>query len=320
MLLNKFNQVSRCSDVFQFVRHDGYIKTLFIKKLKRLLNESSQLISVFGCNTEFYYQFLPHVNTKIKRIDLTHAFSAPDYGLEQFSIPFVGNLDYRVVINTKTKKDFEQQYLEHTISKERLDHIICIPNGIDIETNSIHRNETSDLTVGFFGRWSKEKRPQLFLEVAKHLGDQNRTVNFKMAGTALEPHKAHIENSNVEYLGELSEKSAISDFYKSIDILVITSYREGFPLVIMEAMSYGVIVMATNVGSISEHIKTNENGMLITETDPDQIVRTIAEKIVVLSNDSELKKELHSNALDYAKSNFGIRQFNKVYRTLLTNE
>lgn len=318
-LLDHFKLACDCSVIFKFIRHNGYIKTLFIKKLSKLLNNSAQLQSVFGCNTEFFYEVLPHLHSEIKRIDLTHAFSTPDYGIEQFSLSYVDYLDQRVVINNKTKDDFISQYQVQGVNTSENDKLVCIPNGIAIQETLCNTLETSNVTVGFFGRWSKEKRPELFLEIAKEVKQHDMTIKFKMAGTSLETHKKEIEDSDIEYLGELLEQKVISDFYKSLDVLVLTSYREGFPLVIMEAMSYGVIVMATNVGSISDHVKTNENGFLISETDPDQIVESISEKIVALSKDSEQRKKMHTAAYSYAKSNFGIDQFNKAYLKLLIN-
>lgn len=318
--LKDFERMSICNTVFEFVRHNGYIKTLFIKKLARILNRSHILNTVFGCNTEFYYELLPYLNSEIKKIDLTHAFSKPDYGVEQFSLSYIQYLDQRVVINNKTKADFISEYDTYAIDKSEANKLICIPNGIAIQETVTSRANSKDLTIGFFGRWSKEKRPELFLDIAKQLSQKDKSITFEMAGTALENHKQTIQKSHVICLGELSKTEDISNFYKNIDVLVVTSYREGFPLVIMEAMSYGVIVISTDVGSIEEHIKSNDNGFLISESDPEQIIRSISEKIVVLSQDSELRKTLHANALAYARANFRIEEFNKAYQKLLIHE
>ena len=53
------------------------------------------------------------------------------------------------------------------------------------------------------------------------------------------------------------------DFYSSADILCLPSIHEGFPLSIVEALSSGLIIVASKTGGIPEVIKEDENGFLI---------------------------------------------------------
>ncbi len=51
------------------------------------------------------------------------------------------------------------------------------------------------------------------------------------------------------------------------DLFILPSYNEGLPLSILEAISYGIPIISTNVGSINEAVKNGENGYLITPGD-----------------------------------------------------
>ena len=63
------------------------------------------------------------------------------------------------------------------------------------------------------------------------------------------------------------------------DILLMTSLFEGFPLIIMEAMSKGVVPITTAVDGICDHITSGYNGLLINEIDEEKIVEEGVRKI-----------------------------------------
>ena len=48
------------------------------------------------------------------------------------------------------------------------------------------------------------------------------------------------------------------------DVLILPSYNEGLPMAILEAMSYGLAIVSTDVGSINEAVNNGLNGMYIT--------------------------------------------------------
>jgi glycosyltransferase involved in cell wall biosynthesis len=56
--------------------------------------------------------------------------------------------------------------------------------------------------------------------------------------------------------------------YSGLDVVVLSSYTEGFPKVILEALSYGKPVIATEVGGVPEIIRQNKTGLLIPPGSP----------------------------------------------------
>jgi glycosyltransferase involved in cell wall biosynthesis len=74
----------------------------------------------------------------------------------------------------------------------------------------------------------------------------------------------------VEFLGwvDNEKKSAV---FNNSDVFVLPSYAEGLPISILEAMSYGKAIIATDVGGVSEIVRENENGILIEPGNQQQI-------------------------------------------------
>ena len=70
---------------------------------------------------------------------------------------------------------------------------------------------------------------------------------------------------NIEYVGSVSD-DAKSNFFNNIDILIIPSKNEAEPLIILEALSYGVPIIANSIGCIPQMLNT-KCGFLIHSTD-----------------------------------------------------
>ncbi|GAF77529.1 unnamed protein product, partial [marine sediment metagenome] len=85
------------------------------------------------------------------------------------------------------------------------------------------------------------------------------------------------------------------------DLLGLTSYVEGFPNVILEAMASKVPCIASDVGEIKHIIK--DNGLIINAGDINSIAKNI-ENFYFLSEDK--RKQLKENAYKHIRNNFDI--------------
>ncbi len=134
-----------------------------------------------------------------------------------------------------------------------------------------HPNKFRLLSVAFI---SERKRVDLIAEAVSNLAKQENEIEFEWIhiGDGDENIKGRINNlindlpSNYKctFTGSLPNKEVLK-FYKEnedIDAFINVSSSEGKPVSIMEAQSYGIPVIATNVGGVSE-IVNNENGVLL---------------------------------------------------------
>lgn len=315
-----FFDYSSSNQIDKEFKDNGYCFLITTAKRKNYAFKLIQFVSaifpvtLFGCNSCLFYNFVSRLNGKCTAIDLTHAFSFPQNGMEIASLPYIDLLDKRIVINSKTFEDYKQLYLRNNINQEFLKRISIIPNGIEIKEfnqNKIN-SRWKNFTIGYVGRNSPEKRPELFFDIVN-----NTKVKAKIIGDDFALFKK--EFPNVIYFENCNDKELIREQFSEISLLIVTSSREGFPLVIMEAMELGIPVLATNVGSISEHLVDYKNGF-IGSIEKEVFLNFASTTIFKLIEDKELYLNLSINARHHAENNFAIEKFNSNYRKLFNDK
>jgi glycosyltransferase involved in cell wall biosynthesis len=115
------------------------------------------------------------------------------------------------------------------------------------------------------------------------------------------PMSKRIKRANVTYHGILKDAALIKDIMDQSDVLLVPSHSEGMPNVILEGMSRGLAVIATNVGAVRALVN-NENGYLIEALDEAQL-RSAIEKAVAAGHQDAFEKGSH--ALQMLNDRFG---------------
>jgi glycosyltransferase involved in cell wall biosynthesis len=100
--------------------------------------------------------------------------------------------------------------------------------------------------------------------------------------------------------------------YKTIDILVQSSLGEGLPMTLLEAMSLGKPIIATDVGATSELIHNNETGLLI----PRGSSADLAAALRTLLKDESLRKRCGENARRVVGVDFSLEKMLSSYRMI----
>lgn len=144
--------------------------------------------------------------------------------------------------------------------------------------------------VGTIANFYPAKGLAYLLETASQLKDR-RDLIFLVIGDG--PDKKYLENliqkknlkNKVFLLGRLENAS---QYLSAFDIFLLPSVKEGFPWVVLEAMSAKLPIIATAVGAIPELIEDGQNGLLVEPAHPKQIT----EKIRWLLENDRLKQEL----------------------------
>ena len=103
-------------------------------------------------------------------------------------------------------------------------------------------------------------------------------------------------NLPVTLFGYAKDSKEIAELINRSKLLVMTSYNEGGPRVVVEAMACGVPVLATPVGIVPDLLKNNQGGEIIAWDEED-----IAKKARALLNDSERYNKLSNEAVEIAK-------------------
>ncbi len=111
--------------------------------------------------------------------------------------------------------------------------------------------------LAFVGRLSDEKGPDQFCEISVGLEQFKRIIygDGPMSETLKKQYA-----SRIHFAGYVKD---IASRWDEIDLLCITSRKEGLPLVAIEAMSRGVVVIAFNVGGLPSLIRNGQNGFIV---------------------------------------------------------
>jgi len=140
-------------------------------------------------------------------------------------------------------------------------------------------NERKNI-VGFIGRLVKEKGILEFIEAIPQVLKKNREVNFLIAGNG--PLKTEIEklldqkelSDKVKIIGWIPHDK-IPDYLNKLNLLVLPTYTEGFPTIILEAMACGTPVLSTSSGGIFDIINDMESGFIMKNNSPSCISKNI---------------------------------------------
>lgn len=131
---------------------------------------------------------------------------------------------------------------------------------------------SNKLTFGFLGRFGEEKG---ILELLSVMGNLENTLIIAGDGPLLNKVNNHCDkNQNLNYIGKLS-KEEVADFFEKIDVLIISSYEEAGPLVGIESMAAGKLVISTKVGATEDRLANTDNQFWFDINDPKSLVNTI---------------------------------------------
>ncbi len=174
-------------------------------------------------------------------------------------------------------------------------------------------------TIAYVGRLAPEKRIDNFLQCCKLILDTDKNVNILIVGSGDEEKnlKSLAKQLNIDkevnFIGFISP---IDIVYASIDILLLTSDTEGTPRCVLEAMSYGVPVVATNVGGLHEIID-GKNGKLVDKGD----FKTMSDTVIDLLNNNDEMTMISENARKTIEEKFRIedmqQKIDQVYKDII---
>ena len=161
----------------------------------------------------------------------------------------------------------------------------------------------------FIGRLTRAKGIDILLKAVKILKEKYGK-NLKIAIVGGGPLKENLNNLAVE-LGVNEEvrflgvRKDIGRLMESSNIFILSSRWEGLPMVVLEAMSRGMSIVATKVGGIAEVIENGKEGILISPENPETLAQTIDD----LLENEELQKKLRQAAYKKVKEKYSIETY-----------
>lgn len=181
---------------------------------------------------------------------------------------------------------------------------------IDLEL----KNNT--ITYGYLGRFGKEKGILELLDIF-----ESSTTSIVIAGDG--PYLNEVlyfcnMNKKSTYMGKLTT-SEIPSFFKKIDVLIIPSFEEAGPLVGIEAMAAGKLIVSTKVGATQERLENTANQFWFNINEPESLHGVLRE-IESLSKETiyNIKKEVRDKYLLKYSNETIFTQYSKVVSECIT--
>ena len=307
-----------------------------IKKLIDLLREEKiDIIHSQGARADFYSRVATKLARQKTKIVNTVAVLVEKYNvgilrkriycsLDGFTERYT---DKFIVVSDALKKSL---IITHCIPKQK---VVKIYNGVRVQEYRIHdcdksyRKTKKELgihnevfVIGAIGRlvWGKgfEYLIEAIPEIVRHMPD----ARFLLVGDG--PRKQRLEalseelrvRDNVIFAGFRSD---IKEILSAIDILVIPSLLEGFPMITLEAMAMAKPIVATNIDGITEQITDEVNGILVPPKNP----AALAIAIIELFRNKERAQKLGLSARKKVEQEFSVEKMvaetERVYLSIM---
>lgn len=219
-------------------------------------------------------------------------------------------------------------YLENKINLPK-DKVVLINNGVVIpnidNSETIKRSKEKhqilddEIVIGSVGRMNSDahKRFSDLIEAFSILAQKNTKVKLVLVGDG--PEKENYQklavtlgiSDRVVFTGYQNQ---IGTYYSIFDIFCLVSAYEAFGLVLVEAMLHKLPVIATNVGGMQFIVDDNKTGFLVNKFD----VNAIYEKLHILSDDADLRKQFGQNGYTKALQNYTEERYVKEIEDLYT--
>ena len=199
--------------------------------------------------------------------------------------------------------------------------IVIQPNGISIPKVEFSVDIAGIPRIVFCGRLFQTKGIDLFLAIVKRCHSENLRALFEVYGPdggELSKILHCIDSSNLttylKYMGSL-EPHAVQETLAKVDILVLPSNYDPYPMVVLEALSVGTRVVISNVCGQAEILKEFDSRFVPSELTEESFYLSIKSML-----DEPKNSDSRAKILEFCSEKFGISelylQINRIYSEL----
>jgi glycosyltransferase involved in cell wall biosynthesis len=188
--------------------------------------------------------------------------------------------------------------------------------GVDPDSFEVKRHKGRGGQLLFVGRLAAMKGLPILLEVLAKL----EGVTLDVAGDG--PDRQLLEenvralniSSRVRFHGHQSQRQ-VRELLKEADLFVMSSFAEGVPVVLMEAMAAGVPVVATRIAGVPELVRDGYSGLLVAPGDANEMANAVDR----LLGDAELRNRFAAAARRDIEREFNIQTESRWLAAILSS-
>jgi glycosyltransferase involved in cell wall biosynthesis len=163
------------------------------------------------------------------------------------------------------------------------------------------------LVIGGVFRLYPEKRPLLWIEVARHVSRFHPKAWFVMVGQGILKQEIEQAARRFGIADRLLLPGVVNNVLpvmRAFDLFLLTSFGEGLPNVVLEAQSAGLPVVATRAGGVVEAMEPGITGWVVDPPDP----MRLAERVTWLLSSPDVMARARAEGPALIRSRFGMRR------------
>ena len=286
----------------------------------------------------YYYIYKIAEFLKKNKVDVlqTHMFWANLYGViagKLAGIPVIVTTEHGKNLWKKKRHYLIEKYLISFFADKRIcvskdilrirknnneipaDKLVNISNGINMPESYTPHKRSEKVILGSIGRFIEAKDFSTLIKACLML--KQKKVDYHLFilgdGALRRSLETLIKESGLsDDISLPGFQNNIKDWLQHFDIFIISSIREGQPLVLLEAMAFGLPIVATSVGGIPDTIQNNKEGILINPSSPEELSNAIMGLII----DNAKCIKLGKNSRTKVEKKFSIQHVCQKYLEL----
>ncbi|PIP86727.1 MAG: hypothetical protein COV70_01040 [Parcubacteria group bacterium CG11_big_fil_rev_8_21_14_0_20_39_22] len=285
-------------------------------KFSHFLKDTRATVVVSNGYHSSYLIFLTKLKSFFQRggskfIDIKHGWITTNFS-ERFET-FLDRLisifyDFVILVNPSMERSL------WLVSKKKL---IFIPSAISVEKDIIRTrsNKSNPLKVLLIGRLAEEKRFRLVIEALSYIPKDIWQLTVVGDGPMSDSLRNITVQKNIQdRVNFTGYQESVAQFYQDAELLVISSINEGCPLVALEAMAHGVLVLSTEVGYLSTLLDYNRGFLMDVNTTILELSKKIKE---VAALDCKQRNQMINEAQLFVYENHNIERNIEIFERLI---
>ena len=286
-----------------------------VKILNRLIKkENIRIIHVFFPSETFVAYFLKLLNPNLKIIRSFEGNVKRSFPIRIASKIILPRFD-KIIYISHYVKDFYEDITKKCKNK------VIIDNAGNHICEYKARKKGSICNIVSVAGLNEMKNVFMYAEIGKKLKEKGVKFSLKVVGNGplYNKLKEKIMSYNIEDYVKLEGKQINpKPYYEEADIYIHPADKEGFGIVVPEAMSSGLPVIVSNKGGLPELVNNMEDGIIVDAYNPEEW----ADAIIDLYNDRGLYEKLSKNGYETYKARFTpeiyAKNLDMLYDELLT--
>jgi len=167
-------------------------------------------------------------------------------------------------------------------------------------------------TIGFVGRITSYKQPDLFIRAIPKIIKEIPNSRFVIVGDSTKNERFYLNNLKIlveelgiqKFVSFLGYRKDTIEIISELSVICLTSIREPFPRVVLEAQAIGCPVVSSDTGGCLEIVRDGETGLLFSPKN-DNAESALASNVIKILESHELRKRITSKAKSELISGFG---------------